>query len=161
MRCDQQGIRTGLQRQLQDASRQAALVGASVYEAPTKARIAFHTEVLFGLGEDCACRHLLPAAELRFSAGGVRIDHLNGIVVNHNARVGEDARIYQQVTIGDDFEHGPGESPVIGDHVRIGAGAKIIGNIRVGNNVTIGANAVVTRDVPDGATVVGANKILI
>lgn len=93
-------------------------------------------------------------------AGGVRIDHLNGILVNHNARVGENARIYQQVTIGDDFEHGPGESPVIGDNVRIGAGAKIIGNIRVGNNVTIGANAVVTRDVPDNATVVGANKIL-
>lgn len=100
----------------------------------------------------------LPASAL--CGGGVRIDHLNGILVNHNARVGENVRIYQQVTIGDDFEHGPGESPVIGDNVRIGAGAKIIGNIRVGDNVTIGANAVVTRDVPDNATVVGANKII-
>lgn len=95
-----------------------------------------------------------------FLGGGVWIDHLNGIVVNRNARIGEGVRIYHQVTIGADFDHGPGEAPVIGDRTRIGAGAKIIGNIRVGSNVTIGANAVVTKDVPDNATVVGANVII-
>lgn len=95
-----------------------------------------------------------------FPRGGVWIDHLNGIVVNRNARIGEGVRIYHQVTIGADFDHGPGEAPVIGDRTRIGAGAKIIGNIRVGSNVTIGANAVVTKDVPDNATVVGANVII-
>ena len=103
---------------------------------------------------------MLRITESRISSGGVWIDHLNGIVVNRNARIGEGVRIYHQVTIGADFDHGPGEAPVIGDRTRIGAGAKIIGNIRVGSNVTIGANAVVTKDVPDNATVVGANVII-
>lgn len=48
----------------------------------------------------------------------------------------------------------------VGDRVYIGAGAKIIGSITIGDDVVIGANAVVTKNVPDGATVVGANKIL-
>lgn len=66
-------------------------------------------------------------------------------------RVGEGCWINQQVTIG--FEGV--KSPWIGDRVRIAAGAKIIGGVTVGNDVTVGANAVVVKDVPDGCTVVG------
>jgi len=79
-----------------------------------------------------------------------------GVFISEGATIGKDCVIFQQVTIGSntlpDTKH-PG-SPTIGDHVYIGAGAKIIGNIRVGNHVRIGANCVVTRDVPDHATVV-------
>jgi serine O-acetyltransferase len=52
------------------------------------------------------------------------------------------------------------KAPVIGDRVYIGAGAKILGPVRIGNDAIIGANAVVTKDVPAGATVVGANRII-
>jgi serine O-acetyltransferase len=51
-------------------------------------------------------------------------------------------------------------APVIGDDVYIGAGAKVLGAVRVGHGAVIGANAVVTRDVPPYCTVVGANRIV-
>lgn len=75
---------------------------------------------------------------------------LNGIVVSHNARIGKNCTIFHQVTIGE----GRGGAPEIGDHVLIGAGAKIIGGIRVGNHAKIGAGCTVAVNIPDGATVV-------
>lgn len=72
---------------------------------------------------------------------------LNGIIVSHYAHIGRDAWIAQQVTIGQAITENV--APTLGDNVIIGAGAKIIGNIRIGNNVTIGANAVVVNDMPD------------
>ncbi|MCU0802387.1 MAG: serine acetyltransferase, partial [Rhodobacteraceae bacterium] len=77
--------------------------------------------------------------------------HPQGIVINHQAVIGPNALIFHQVTIG---SNGRGV-PVIGGHVDIGAGAKIIGPVRIGDHARIGANAVVTRDVPAGAVVVG------
>ena len=79
-----------------------------------------------------------------------------GVFISEGATIGKDCVIFHQVTIGSNTlpdTKNPG-SPTIGDHVYIGAGAKIIGNVRVGNYVRIGANCVVTRDVPDNATVV-------
>ena len=75
---------------------------------------------------------------------------LNGIVISHNAIIGENVTIFHQVTIGE----GNGGAPTIGDNCYIGAGAKIIGGIKIGNNVRIGAGCVVFRDIPDNATVV-------
>ncbi len=75
---------------------------------------------------------------------------IRGIFVSHKAVVGYNSIIYQQVTIGD----GKDGAPVIGDNCFIGAGAKIIGNIKIGNNVRIGAGCVVTVNVPDNCTVV-------
>lgn len=72
---------------------------------------------------------------------------LNGIIVSHYAHIGKDAWIAQQVTIGQAIDKNV--APTLGDNVVIGAGAKIIGNVRIGNNVTIGANAVVVNDIPD------------
>lgn len=72
---------------------------------------------------------------------------LNGIIVSHYAHIGKDAWIAQQVTIGQAINENVG--PTLGDNVIIGAGAKIIGNVKIGNNVTIGANAVVVNDMPD------------
>lgn len=78
---------------------------------------------------------------------------LNGIIISHNAVIGKNCCIYHQVTIGEANENIDG-APIIGDNCFIGAGAKIIGNIKIGNNVKIGANCVVTKDVPDNATIV-------
>ena len=78
---------------------------------------------------------------------------LNGIIVSHYAHVGKNCWIAQQVTIGQAIDKNV--APVIGDNVIIGAGAKILGEIRIGNNVVIGANAVVTTDVPDNCVVGG------
>lgn len=85
------------------------------------------------------------------------IDHGYGIVINKNSVLGDFVRIRHRVTIGckilPDGEQGP--SPVLGSHVDVGAGATIIGGIRIGSNVKIGAGAVVVRDVPDGCVAVG------
>jgi serine O-acetyltransferase len=82
---------------------------------------------------------------------GFVILHSMGIVINSQVRGGRSVILEHGVTIGSE----KGQSPVLGDDVYVGAGAKIIGAVRIGSRVKIGANAVVTRDVPDGATVVG------
>lgn len=79
---------------------------------------------------------------------------LNGIIVSHYAKIGKDVWIAQQVTIGQAIDENV--APTIGDNVIIGAGAKVIGDIRIGNNVTIGANAVVVSDMPDNCVCDGA-----
>lgn len=85
--------------------------------------------------------------------GGFYIAHVGNIVVGHHTRMGPHASIHQGVTIGGG---GSGRGfPVIGDNVYFGAGAKIIGPVKIGNNAVIGANAVVTHDVPDNAVVGG------
>lgn len=76
-----------------------------------------------------------------------------GVVVHKGAKVGRHCLISQQVTISSRSAHDG--VPEIGDYVRIGAGAKILGNVRIGDFAVIGANAVVLRDVPAGAVVAG------
>lgn len=85
-----------------------------------------------------------------FGPGFVLI-HSNGVVINSAVKGGRDVKVEHQVTIGADR----GVSPILGDDVFIGAGAKILGAIRVGSRVRIGANAVVVKDVPDDVTAVG------
>ena len=89
---------------------------------------------------------------------GVNIAHGIGIVIHQKSKIGANTLIYQNVTLGG--RNGKG-GPIIGENCVIGAGACILGEIRVGNNVKIGANAVVVKDVPDNCTVVGipAKKI--
>ncbi len=84
--------------------------------------------------------------------GGLLIPHPNGIVIHPKATVGVNCLIHQQVTIGVDGRWGV---PRVGGHVDIGAGAKILGGVVIGDHARIGANAVVTKDVPAGATAVG------
>ena len=87
---------------------------------------------------------------------GLRIYHGDGIVIASGAVIGRGMTIEHQVTIGNRIGHeGELGCPTIGDHVFIGAGAKVLGAIRIGNNVRIGANAVVIHDVPNNSTVVG------
>lgn len=76
------------------------------------------------------------------------------------AKVGADCTIFHQVTLGVNGRKSLEVGPALGDRVSVGAGAKIIGPVRIGDDVTIGANAVITKDVPNGATVVGFNKVI-
>jgi len=84
--------------------------------------------------------------------GGLIMTHPNGIVIHPDAKIGVNCLIFQQVSIG--VGNKPG-LPVIGGHVDIGAGAKILGGIQIGDHAKIGANAVVLCDVPAHATAVG------
>jgi serine O-acetyltransferase len=86
---------------------------------------------------------------------GLYIGHFGGIVVNRHARIGRNVNISQGVTIGQVNRGERQGVPDIGDNVYIGPGAVIIGAIRIGNGCAIGANAVVTRDLPDNAVAVG------
>lgn len=86
-----------------------------------------------------------------------------GIFISQGAVVGDGCTIFHHVTLGSNTlsdSKGNG-SPVIGNNVFIGCGAKIIGNVHIGNNVRIGAGVVVTKDVPDNCTVVGASPRII
>jgi serine O-acetyltransferase len=83
-----------------------------------------------------------------------RIDHFGGIIISGDAVFGEDCVVRNGVTVG--LRHsGKRGSPVIGSRVDIGAGAKILGPIRIGDDVAIGANAVVLIDVPPNSIAVG------
>lgn len=86
---------------------------------------------------------------------GFYIGHFGTIVVHSSAVIGDNVNISQGVTIGATNRGNRQGIPTIGNQVYIGPGAKIIGKITVGNNVAIGANAVVTKDVPDNAVVAG------
>ena len=81
---------------------------------------------------------------------------LNGILISQRAVIGKNCIIFQQVTIGSNTlrDTNKAGAPILGDNVYIGAGAKIIGGIKIGNNVRIGANCVVVDDIPDNCTVV-------
>jgi serine O-acetyltransferase len=90
------------------------------------------------------------------------IDHGMGVVIGETSEIGNNVTIYHAVTLGGsspsiDSERQRHEKrhPTIGDDVVIGSGAQIIGPIKVGNNSRIAANAVVVKDVPDNATMVG------
>jgi serine O-acetyltransferase len=89
----------------------------------------------------------------------VHMPHPYGIIVHPQAVIGRRVTIMQQVTIGG-RDHRENIAPLIGDDVYIGAGARVLGDVRIGQGVVIGANAVVTRDIPPGVTVVGANRIV-
>ena len=82
------------------------------------------------------------------------IDHHGGIVVSGYARFGDHCRIRTGVVVGLARVEDPC-APVFGDHVDVGAGAKVLGRITIGSHVNIGANAVVTCNVPDHSIAVG------
>jgi len=89
----------------------------------------------------------------------IHMPHPYGIIIHSHTIIGHHVTIMQQVTLGGS-KIGINEAPVIEDYVYIGAGAKVLGKVRIGHHSVVGANAVVTRDVPAGATVVGANRII-
>jgi serine O-acetyltransferase len=85
----------------------------------------------------------------------VFIDHGMGVVIGETAEIGDDSTLYHGVTLGGTSWNKGKRHPTLGKGVVVGAGAKILGPIMIGDGARIGSNAVVVRDVPAGATVVG------
>jgi serine O-acetyltransferase len=83
------------------------------------------------------------------------IDHGLGVVIGETAEVGDDCTLYQGVTLGGTSWQAGKRHPTLGDDVVVGAGAKVLGPISVGAGARIGSNAVVVKDVPEHATMVG------
>lgn len=88
------------------------------------------------------------------------IDHGMGIVIGETATIGDDCTIYHNSTLGGTGKDKNKRHPDIGNNVMVGAGAKVLGPIKVGNNVKIGANSTVLINIPDNVTVVRCNKII-
>jgi serine O-acetyltransferase len=83
------------------------------------------------------------------------IDHGMGVVIGETTEIGDDCLLYQGVTLGGTGNEKGKRHPTLGDHVVVGTGAKILGNIRIGSHVKVGAGSVVVHPVPDHSTVVG------
>ena len=86
---------------------------------------------------------------------GLFIDHGTGVVIGETAIIGDNVTMFHGVTLGGTGKEKGKRHPTVGNNVFIGCGAKLLGNITIGDNAKIGANAVILKDVPQSATVVG------
>lgn len=93
-----------------------------------------------------------PAAKI---GRGFFIDHGAGVVIGETAEIGDHVTLFQGVTLGGTGKERGKRHPTLGNHVVVGAGAKILGGIRIGDNVKIGANSVLLKSVPANSTVIG------
>ncbi len=93
-----------------------------------------------------------PAAKI---GTGFFIDHGMGVVIGETAEIGDYVTLFQGVTLGGTGKERGKRHPTLGNHVVVGAGAKILGGIKIGDNVKIGANSVVLKSVPPNSTVIG------
>ena len=100
-----------------------------------------------------------PAATI---GNGVMLDHASGVVIGSTAVVGSDVYMLHGVTLGATGRPTGGKKrhPTIGSNAVLGAGCTVLGDVTVGDRCTIGAAAIITKDVPDGSTVVGVNKMV-
>lgn len=98
------------------------------------------------------CIEISPAVKI---GKGFYMPHMGCIVIHHNCVFGDYCTVLQGVTAGNSGLKDKERAPKFGSNVMIGAGAKVIGGITIGDDVTIGANAVVTKDVPPGVVVAG------
>jgi serine O-acetyltransferase len=88
------------------------------------------------------------------------IDHGMGVVIGETTEIGDDVMLYHGVTLGGrSLEHGK-RHPTLGDRVTVGAGAKILGPVRIGDDSAVGANAVVTHDVPPESIATGIPAVV-
>ncbi|WP_294274690.1 serine acetyltransferase [uncultured Sphingomonas sp.] len=108
---------------------------------------------LGGKWAELACGISLP--ETATIGRRLRIEHFGGIIVHGSTVIGDDCVLRQNVTLGNRSEARPLEAPILGNRVQIGAGAVVLGAVRIGDGAIIGANAVVLSDVPAGAIAVG------
>ena len=86
---------------------------------------------------------------------GLFIDHGSGVIIGETTIIGDNCTLYQGVTLGGTGKEQGKRHPTLGNNVMVSAGAKVLGSFKVGDNSKIGAGAVVIKEVPDNATVVG------
>src|SRR5438093_2754622 len=117
-----------------------------VWGVPSLPRLVSHVARLFWVLE------IHPSAKI----GRVFfIDHGTGVVIGETAEIGDYVTLFQGVTLGGTGKERGKRHPTLGNHVVVGAGAKILGGIKIGDNVKIGANSVVLKSVPANSTVIG------
>lgn len=108
-------------------------------------------DILFGVEIHCEAR----------IGKGLRIVHPRCIVISSSAVLGENCTIFHETTIGVNEHKKDLRAATIGNNVYIGTGGKIIGNVSIADNCRIGANAVVTKDMPENSTVVCEQKYIV
>jgi serine O-acetyltransferase len=86
---------------------------------------------------------------------GFFIDHGMGVVIGETAQIGDYVTLFQGVTLGGTGKERGKRHPTLGNHIMVGAGAKILGGITIGDNVKIGANSVVLKNIAANSTVIG------
>lgn len=122
-----------------------------LYRMQKKIASGFVHDILTFMLSRCAHRHGGYIGPDTVIKERISLPHgLHGIFISRYAQIGEGCCIYQNVTIGEVNR----KAPTIGDYCLIGAGAVIVGDVKIGNHVKIGAGAVVSTDIPDGCTVV-------
>jgi serine O-acetyltransferase len=117
-----------------------------------KKRIPFIPRALSQLARFLTGIEIHPGADI---GSGLFIDHGMGVVIGETTEIGDQVTLFQGVTLGGTGKQRGKRHPTLGSHVVVGAGAKVLGPIRIGDYVKIGANSVVLQDVPDHSTVVG------
>jgi len=129
-----------------------ALMFHSIAHSLWKAKVPFFPRFLSQLSRFITGIEIHQGARI---GEGFFIDHGTGVVIGETAIIGDKVTLFQGVTLGGTGKEKGKRHPTLGNNVVVGAGAKILGDIKIGNNVNVGANAVVLRDVPDDSTVVG------
>jgi len=115
-------------------------------------RVPFVPRVISQLARWLTGVEIHPAAKI---GTGFFIDHGMGVVIGETAEIGDHVTLFQGVTLGGTGKERGKRHPTLGNHVVVGAGAKILGGIKIGDNVKIGANSVVLKSVPPNSTVIG------
>ena len=115
-------------------------------------KIPFFPRVISQLGRFLTGIEIHPGATI---GHGLFIDHGMGVVIGETTMIGNNVTLFQGVTLGGTGKETGKRHPTLEDNIVVGAGAKVLGNIKIGSNSYIGANAVVLKDIPANSTVVG------
>lgn len=129
-----------------------ALFFHRIAHALFRAEVPFFPRLISEIGRFLSGIEIHPGAKI---ARDLVIDHGMGVVIGETAEIGRGVILYQGVTLGGTSLARGKRHPTVGDHVVIGSGAKVLGNIQIGHGSRIGANSVVVQSVPENATVVG------
>ena len=129
-----------------------AMIAHCLAHALWKRNIPFFPRAISQLARFLTGIEIHPGAQI---GEGLFIDHGMGVVIGETAIIGNHVTLFQGVTLGGTGKETGKRHPTLGNNVVVGTGAKILGNITIGDNSYVGANAVVIKNVPPNATVVG------
>ncbi|HPN88881.1 MAG TPA: serine O-acetyltransferase [Candidatus Omnitrophota bacterium] len=129
-----------------------AIIFYRMAHALWKVRLTFLARALSQFARFLTGIEIHPGAKI---GKGFFIDHGMGVVIGETSIIGDNVTLFQGVTLGGTGKETGKRHPTLGNNIVVGTGAKILGNIKIGSNSYVGANAVVIRDVPEHATIVG------